>query len=503
MSSKELVMYINGISREQLYLFENKLDDMISGDNPVRFIDAYVDNLDLLKLGFTNPGTNGWKGRPPYNPSMMLKIYMYGYLNRIRSSRKLEAECGRNTELIWLTCRLAPDFKTIADFRKDNKTGIKRIFREFLKLCGKLDLLSFRCVAVDGTKERAQNHLDNIYQKESMERISARIQEQIEIYLEELELNDRAEEAEYEFLSKNLKEKLSKLKKKEDKIDIIKQMFAENPELKTYFAGDCDSRYMKDNNRINAGYNCQTAVDEKNNLIIAQDVTNESNDMHQINSMMNKVNEVKEELGIENQTIVVADAGYFEEREIVEAVKDERFDIYISHPRDSQAQKKKVQEDEGKIPAKGFRKDDFIYDKEKDVFVCPAGKVLLKEGNGYIDKRTGTRKFKYTCRECNECKHRSLCTNDKSGRSIKVTEFFCEINEFREKCNSALGKKLLSKRKEIVEHPFGTIKHSWGYRYFMQKGKDKVSAEFSFIAFIYNLKRVLNIVDFDKLMEAI
>lgn len=496
-------MYINGTNREQLYLFENKLDDMISEDNPVRFIDAYVDKLDLLKLGFSNPGTDGGKGRPPYNPAMMLKVYIYGYLNRIRSSRKLESECGRNTELIWLTCRLAPDFKTIADFRKDNREGIKQIFREFLKLCNKLELLSFRCVAVDGTKERARNHLGNIYHKESMDQISARIHERIEKYLEELESNDRAEEAEYDFLSKNLKEKLSKLKKKEDKIDIIKQMFAENPELEIYFAGDSDSRYMKDNNRINAGYNCQTAVDEKNNLIIAEDVTNESNDMHQINSMMKKITESKEELKIENKTIVVADAGYFEEHEIVEAVKDENFDIYISHPRDSQAQKTKVQGKDDKIPANGFRKDDFKYDKEKDVFICPADKILIREGSGYIDKRTGRRIFKYNCRECDKCKHRNLCTNDKSGRSIKVTELFCEINDFREKCNTELGKTLLAKRKEIVEHPFGTIKHSWGYRYFMQKGKDKVSSEFTFIAFIYNLKRVMNIVELDRLMAAI
>ena len=496
-------MYINGTSREQLYLFESKLDDIISEDNPVRFIDAYVDKLDLLKLGFTNPGKDGGQGRPPYNPAMMLKIYIYGYLNRIRSTRKLESECKRNTELIWLTCKLAPDFKTIADFRKDNRNGIKQIFREFLKLCNRLDLLSFRCVAVDGTKERAQNHLDNIYRKESMDQISARIHERIEKYLEDLESNDRAEEAEYDFLSKNLTEKLSKLKKRQDKIDIINRMFAENPDLKIYFAGDSDSRYMQDNKRINAGYNCQTAVDEKNKLIVAEDVTNESNDLHQINSMMNKIAEVKDELEIDNKTIVVADAGYFEEHEIIEAAKDERFDIYISHPRDSQAQKTKVQAKEGKIPAKGFSKDDFKYGKDKDIFECPVGKILTREGNGYIDKRSGTRKFKYSCRECDECEQRSSCTNDKTGRSVKVTEYFCEITEFREKCNSDPGKKLLSKRKEIVEHPFGTIKHSWGYRCFMQKGKDKVSSEFSFIAFIYNLKRVMNIVEFDRLMAAI
>ena len=496
-------MYIDGTSREQLYLFENKIDDMISEDNPVRFIDAYVDKVDLLELGFSNPGTNAGKGRPPYNPAMMLKIYIYGYLNRIRSSRKLEAECSRNTELIWLTCRLAPDFKTIADFRKDNGKGIKAIFREFLKLCHKLELLSFRCVAVDGTKERAQNHLDNIYRKENIDQISARIQEKIEKYLEELESNDRAEEAEYDFLSKNLKEKLSKLKKKEDKIDIIRQMFAENPDLEIYFAGDSDSRYMQDNKRINAGYNCQTAVDEKNKLIVAEDVTNESNDLHQLNNMKDRVSELKKDFKIEAKTVIVADAGYFEEKEILKAEADGSFEIYVSHPRDSHDQKTKLKEKHGKIPAKGFEKDDFKYDKERDVFECPEGKVLRREGNGSIDKRTGTRKYKYNCRECGGCIKMESCTESKKGRSIKVTEFFNEINEFREKCNSDIGKRLLSKRKEIVEHPFGTIKHSWGYRQFMQKGKEAVAVEFSFIAFTYNLQRVLNLVKLDEMMDAL
>jgi transposase len=496
-------MHISGTSREQLCLFENKLDEIISEDNPVRFIDAYIEKLDLIELGFHKIVKSERKGRPSYDPGMMLKLYIYGYLNRIRSSRKLEAECGRNTELIWLTCNLAPDFKTIADFRKDNPGAIKKIFREFLKLCHKLELLSFRCIAVDGTKQRAVNHLDNIYRKEAVDQISARIHEKIEKYLQELENNDKAEEAEYDFLSKNLVEKLSKLKKKEQKIDTIKQMFAQNPDLEIYFAGDEDSRYMKDNNRINAGYNCQSAVDEKNKLIVAQEVTNESNDLHQLNSMISSINEVKGDLEIEDKTIVIADAGYFEEHEIIKAESDENSEVYVSHPRDSLDQKTKVQGKGREIPAKGFRKDDFTYDKQKDVFMCPAGKVLVKEGNGYTDKRTGTRKFKYTCRECNECVHKSLCTNDKSGRSIKVSEFFNEITKFREKCNTELGKKILAKRKEIVEHPFGTIKHNWGYRCFMQKGKDKVSSEFSFIAFIYNLKRVLNIVEFDTLMAAI
>jgi transposase len=496
-------MFITGTSRDQLNLFEEKLDELVSPNNPARFIDAYVNKLDLQTMGFKIPGTNGGKGRPPYEPSMMLKIYIYGYLNRIRSSRKLEAECNRNIELIWLTNRLNPDFKTIADFRRDNKKGIKTIFRKFLNLCQKLELLSFDCVAIDGTKERAKNHLDNIYRKENIEKIRVRIQDQIEKYLEEFEKNDKSEEAEYEFLSKNLTEKLAKLNKSQDKIDLIKQVFNENPELGIYFANDTDSRYMKDNNRINAGYNCQTAVDEKNKLIIANDITNESNDMHQLNNMKDRVSELKKDFEIDSKTIVVADAGYFEEKEILKAVADESFEIYVSHPRDSHDQKTKVKEKDGKIPAKGFEKDDFKYDKDKDVFECPEGKVLIKIGNGSIDKRTGTRKYKYICRECDECNKRKSCTDDKNGRSIKVTEFFNEINEFREKCNSDIGKKLLAKRKEIVEHPFGTIKHSWGYRQFMQKGKETVAAEFSFIAFIYNFRRVLNLVEFEKLMDAL
>jgi len=168
-------MFITGTSRDQLNLFEEKLDELISLDNPARFIDAYVEKLDLKKIGFKIPGIYGGKGRPPYEPSMMLKIYIYGYLNRIRSSRKLEAECNRNIELIWLTNRLFPDFKTIADFRRDNKKGIKRIFREFLNLCQKLELLSFQCVAIDCTKERVKNHLDNIYRKETIDKIGTRI----------------------------------------------------------------------------------------------------------------------------------------------------------------------------------------------------------------------------------------------------------------------------------------------------------------------------------------
>jgi transposase len=495
------MMHISGTNREQLSLFDETLDDIISEDNPVRFIDAYIDSLNLRKMGFFINSAGRKKGRPSYHPGMMLKLYIYGYMNRIRSSRKLETECGRNTELIWLTCNLSPDFKTIADFRKDNTSSLKKIFSEFLKLCQKLELLSFQCVAVDGTKKRAQNHLGNVYHKETIDQVSTQIREKIEKYIKELDENDKTEENEYSFLTQDIPRKLAKLQKKEQKIALIKQIFEENPDLEHYFAEDSDSRYMKDNNRTNAGYNCQSVVDEKHKLIVAENVTNENNDMHQLGSMMSVIKAVKEELDIENKTTIVADAGYFDEQEIVQAVTDEAFDVYVSHPRDAQAHNNK--EHKEKIPSKGFQKDDFCYDKEKDVFICPAGKTLNKAGNGYIDKRTGKRQYKYQCRECNCCKDKDSCTKNKNGRSINATEFFSQIAEFREKCNSHLGKKLLSKRKEIVEHPFGTIKHNWNYRQFMQKGIEKVSAEFSFTAFIYNLKRVMNIMELDQLMAAI
>jgi transposase len=491
-------MYVEEESREQIHLFEEKLDDIIRKDNPVRFIDAYVERIDLKKLGFIISGESD-TGRPAYRPSTMLKIYIYGYLNRIRSSRKLEAECARNIDLMWLTGRVTPDFKTIADFRGHNKNGLKNIFKEFLRLCHKLELVSLKYVAIDGTKKRAQNGLDNIYKRELIDSIDEQINNRIDQYIAELDRTDKEEENEYEYLSRNLPEKISKLKKKKEKVEIIKKIFEENPELEIFFANDPDSGYMKDNGRINAGYNCQTAVDEKNNLIVANEVVNESNDLHQLNNMIDKVREIKKEFGEEDNTMAAADAGYFEEKEIVKAASLGDFDVYVSHPRDS-SEKKKVRKKD-KVPAKGYEKDDFIYDTDNDQFICPEGKVLVKSGNGFVDKQTGGRKYRYVCRECKNCSKRDVCTNNKRGRMVKATENMKDIMVFREKCNTELGKRVLKKRKETVEHPFGTLKGNWGYRYFMQRGLEMVQAEFSFMTFIYNFRRVLNLVSIDNFIK--
>ena len=491
--------YIEGTSRHQLHLFQTNLDDIIPEDSPIRFLDTYVQKLNLEKLGFSIPELR--TGKPPYNPELLLKIYIYGYLNRLRSSRKLERECKRNTELIWLTESLAPDFKTIADFRKDNRDGIKKIFKEFLKLCQKLELLSFQSVAIDGTKKRAQNSLGNIYKRSELEKIEKRIQDKIDSYLRELDENDSIEHDDFELLSNNIVEKIKKLEKRKDKLDIVKKIFEEEKDLEVYFANDSDSRFQKDNGRTNAGYNCQSAVDEKNKLIITNDVTNENNDLCQLNNMKDKISDTKEELEVECTTTLIADSGYHNEKEIMSAKEDEKFDLYVTHQRDAKTLEKQGREKKGKIPAKGYEKDDFVYCKEKDVFKCPEGKELHRRGKGSLKR--GLRVYKYNCKDCSYCDKKHLCTESKNGRSVEASENMKEMMEFREKCNTAHGKAMLRKRKEIVEHPFGTIKGNWDYRYFMQSGMENVQSEFSFITFIYNLRRVLNIVPLEKLLESI
>ena len=491
--------YIEGTPREQLCLFEEKLDDIIAEEHLIRFIDVYVDKLDLVRLEIHNIDNN--IGCPGYNPTLYLKIYIYSYLNRIRSSRKIERECRRNLELIWLTKQLKPDHWSISNFRKVNKKALKNIFKEFLRFCHKLDLLSFDCIAIDGTKMRAQNSLSNIYKKEEIDKLQEKAEKKIEEYLVELEANDKKEQDEYDFLNKNIPQKLKQLKKHKDKLEFVKEIFKGNPDIERYFANDPDSNFQKDNGRCVTGYNCQSVVDEKNKLIITTDVTNENNDLRQLNNMKEKTNEVKDELEVDKKTICVTDAGYHSEVEILEAVKDEQMDIYIPNPRDVKTKEKQGREKKDKIPAKGYEKENFVYDREKDIFVCPKGQVLGKRGNVFI--KDGIKKIKYQCKDCKSCEVYGLCTTNEDGRSIEVSEKYEEMERFREKVKSELGKKIIQKRKELVEHPFGTIKRNFGYTYFMQKGIEKVKTEFSFISFIYNFKRVINIIGVKKLIEAL
>jgi len=502
-----MIEYIEGTPRHQIHLFNECLDEIIDENNIVRFIDAYVESLDLEKLGFKVPAMK--TGTSPYHPGVKLKIYIYGYLERIRSSRRLEKECNRNRELIWLTENLSPDFKTIADFRKDNTKALKNLFKEFLKLCHKLELLSFKTVAIDGTKMRGQNSLNEVYRREQMEKIEKEIQGKIENYLRELDEIDSIEQKSGVSVNKekteNITNRLSKQMKRKDKIAFINQIFENNPELKTYYATDEDSRLQSDKGKIRPGYNVQTAVDDKNKLIAVAEVTNEQNDKKQLSPMIEKVNEQKEELHIEDKTAVVADAGYFSENEIMNNKDNEDFPIVVS-PSAEGGPVVNSKNGKGKArPSAGYEVDNFTYDEERDVYICPENRELKRITKTPAIDCHGRETHRYRCDPgfCSLCPKRELCTNSEKGRMLRVSVNQKEILDYIESLKNGRNKRLIGKRKEIVEHPFGTIKRSFGYTYFLLKGMEKVKGEFSLICFVYNLKRVLNIVGINGLMEAI
>ncbi len=492
-----MVGCITGTSRHQIYLFNECLDEIIDVNNIVRFIDVYVESLDMENLGFKMP--IGTTGTPPYRPQVKLKIYIYGYLERIRSSRRLEKESKRNKELIWLTENLSPDFKTIADFRKDNYKAFKNVFKDFLKLCHKLELISFKVVAIDGTKMRGQNSLNEVYKKENIKKVENEIQEQINNYLRELDEMDKKEQAgSFSINRKEIQEitnRLGKQLKRKDKVEFIKNIFLNNPELKTYFATDNDCRLQSDKGKIRPGYNPQTAVDDKNKLIIVADVTNEQNDKKQLTPIVKQVKEIKNDLKIKEETHGVADSGYYSEREILNNIGQDDFQVIVSPDAENKNTKNKSKSQE-----ENYQQEDFNYNKKKDVYICPAGNELKKiRTNSFLDKN-GREVFEYKCKPqtCCSCSLKVNCTKGKNGRKLLVSANKEKMQTYTENLKTNRNKQLIKKRKELIEHPFGTIKRSFGYTYFLLKGIEKVKAEFSFISFIYNLKRVLNIVPMNK-----
>ncbi len=501
--------YISGTPRSQLVLFNTYLDQIIPADHPIRFIDAYVDSLDLYTTGFKIPEMK--TGTPPYDPALLLKIYIYCYFEKIRSSRKIEKECLRNRELIWLTGNLRPDFKTIADFRKDNKRGIGNIFRDFLHLCKKLDLLSLRITATDGTKMRAQNGRNEIYNRDTIEEVQERIEERIAEYLNELENNDEKETEELTLDSERtdrLVRKLQQLKKKHAKLQDIRELFEKDEALNTYFATDPDARFQSDKGSVAAGYNVQICADEKHKLVISNDITNESNDLKQMTPMIEALQETKGDLDIHENTKNIMDAGYASEQQIIKNKNKKNIEILVQDKKEVEKSGKRKKalgkrSTGDKVPQEGFSVEDFEYDETADVYFCPQGKKLQRVYKNPVTERSGRKTIVYKCVECEGCKSHDKCTRNKRGRSIAISVNHKEMIEYQETLRSEENQKIMAKRKEIVEHPFGTIKSNWGFTGFLQRGKESVRTEFSFICFIYNLKRVLNIIPLKDLLIAI
>ncbi len=468
-----------GLDRSQTLLFPERLEDYIRPENPVRFLDAFVGSLDLHALGFAKAQVAN-TGRPPYDPAALLKLYLYGYLHRIRSSRLLEAECRRNVEVIWLMGKLAPDFKTIADFRKDNVKPLRAVNRQFTLLCRKLELFGGQLLAIDGSKFGAVNARDQNFNAAKLEDLIGRADARLAEYLQAMDNADADESAPAALDKTQLAQKIAVLREKQEwHAELLAQL---DEEQKQISVTDPDSRKMPTAHGTVVGYNAQLAVDAKHKLIAAADVTNEVTDLKQLAEV---ALEAKANLELK-QTEVVADAGYYNASEVSRCA-EQRITAYVPKA------------DTSANTARGlYGKSRFKYDEQKDVYVCPAGGELTYRFATY---ELGRELRYYRARGCKTCALKSQCTRNKSNRTITREENEALMEAMAARMRAQPWKFKL--RKTLAEHPFGTIKRWFGYTHFLLKGLEKVRCEWSLTTLVYNLKRVLNLVSFEKLMAAV
>lgn len=471
--------HILGISRSQVLLLPETVDDYVGPDNLVRFIEAFVDSLDLAAAGFcrTLPKATG---RPGYDPSDLLKLYIYGYLNRVRSSRRLEAETHRNLEVIWLIRQLRPDFKTIADFRRDNKTAFRQVFREFVVLCRSLDLFGRELIAVDGTRLKAVNSRQRNFTKAKIAKAMAESDERLNRYLKQLDDADKDDTGPATRVE-NLEEKIAAIKERQVCLDEYKAELEASGEDQISLT-DQDARAMHSSSRIGVGYNIQIAVDTKYKLIAEQQVHNKVSDL---GLLTETASAARRNLGVD-QIDVVADRGYYKIEDI-EDCEAAGVTPYVPKPRRGSAVKNGF-----------FTKEQFTYLEETDVLICPGGMTL---------KRIRTRKirntnlFDYENRKaCKGCGLRSQCTN---AAARKISRYANEIILDRMAERLAAKPEVLDQRRESVEHPFGSIKQWMGQRDFLMRRIENVRAEFSLTALAYNIRRALTLVGVAGLIQAI
>ncbi|MGA3112516.1 MAG: IS1182 family transposase [Candidatus Bathyarchaeia archaeon] len=459
--------HVEGLNRDQTALFPDTLEGYVDKENPVRFIDAFVDSLNLEKLGFKH-SIPAEVGRPPYNPSDLLKLYVYGYLNQIRSSRKLERECHRNIEVMWLMKKLTPDFKTIADFRKDNIHYVKGVFKEFVKLCISLDLYGAKCKAVDGTKFKAVNSLDQNFNRKNLAYRMKMIDQHVSKYLAEIEEEDRKEEQANSKQADILQEKVQKLMKRKEEYTELLRKLKESKQNEVSLV-DPDCRLMKNRGRIEPCYNGQVAVDDKNHLIVDYAVTNAPADNCQLSIIAKGAKDI---LGAERLD-AVAEKGYFSFVQIKDCV-DSGITPYV--PEQNRYGVGFVKR-KG-IPTREYHVDKFVYDVGTDTFVCPAGNKLVFS---YLDHAHQKNIRVYSTDACFSCEFFMVkCTLNKHGRTLWRWEHAEVLDELRKRM--LREPKKLALRKKLVEHPFGTMKRAFNQGYLLLKGLKKVSGEVGFTA---------------------
>lgn len=473
--------YIHGESREQIYLLPEAVDDYIGPENPVRFLDVFVEQLDLAALEFTH-ATPAATGRPPYDPADLLRLYLYGYLNRMRSSRRLETEAGRNLELMWLLRKIRPDFKTIADFRKTNRTAITKVCREFTVLCKELDLFGGELVAIDGSKFHAVNSKNRNFSEAKLKRLLAEIDARIAAYLTQLDRQDAAEAT--VSLTPTAEERREKLRRAQDRKRAYEgyvEQLQQSGETQVSLT-DPDSRKMPTGHGGQVGYNVQIAVDEKHKLIVAHDVTTAVTDRDQLASMAETA---KATVGAATLT-VVADMGYYHGAE-VKKCEAQGIVAYVAKPNTSANTKLGL-----------FGKECFQYDATADVYRCPAGEALTYR---FSTVEQGRSIRTYSTAACRTCALKPQCTRNKESRRITRWEDEAVLERMEQRVRE--HPEIMRKRKMLAEHPFGTIKRSMDQSYFLMRGQDKVRAEASLTVLAYNIKRVINILGVTSLVRAL
>lgn len=472
--------FVQGTDRTQGILLPEQLEDYVSEDNPVRVIDVFVDSLDLGSLGFgcAEPAQTG---RPSYHPSVLLKIYIYGYLNRVQSSRRLEREAQRNIEVMWLTSRLTPDFKTIADFRKNNGPAIGKVCRQFILLCRNLDLFANTDIAIDGSKFKAVNNRDKNFTGRKLQARIEQLEANIARYLEELDRADRQPELVPEARVSHLQEKIASLKKQIEGFNEINKQLQQTPD-KQISLTDPDARSMATSGRGTGmvGYNIQTAVDTRNHLIVSHEVTNIGHDRTQLASM---AAQAQNAIGKKDLT-VVADRGYFNGAQIL-ACEELGVTPLVPKPLTS-----------GNRAQGLFDKRDFIYLAQSDEYRCPAGQRAIWRFTTIED---GLRLHKYWSSACPACPIKAQCTTG-TNRRIARWEHEDVLERMQQRLNAWPNPARL--RRQTVEHPFGTLKAWMGATHFLTKSLPRVSTEMSLHVLAYNLKRIMAILGSHRLIAA-
>ena len=470
--------FIEGENRQQSTLFPERIDDYVGEDSPVRVVDVFIEKLDISGLGFKAEAAK--TGRPGYHPRTMLKIYVYGYLNQVHSSRRLEREAQRNVELMWLTGRLSPDFKTLADFRKDNGEAIRLVCREFVMLCRKLNLLTEALVAIDGSKFKAVNSRDKNFTKAKMKRRLAEVEASIERYLAELDAADAAAPPEN---NQSLKDRVAALEKEMDRLKKLEIRMLEAPDQQLSLT-DPDSRSMKSRGTGVVGYNVQTAVDAKHHLIVAHEVTNIGIDRRLLTKMAEQAKEIMAPEAKEKLS-VIADRGYYRGEELL-ACEEANIETYVTKA-DTSGKRAK-----GEFPRSAFR-----YVAEDDEYECPAGERLIYR---MTSTEAGKQIHRYWASACVRCALKSRCT-PADYRRMKRWEHESVMEAAEERLSK--HPEMMTTRRSTVEHPFGTLKSWMGSTHFLTKTLDRVSTEMGLHVLAYNMKRVINLVGVETVLKAI